>query len=271
MTESTHDPIRWWAHHTSPGLAAAVGPATVAVLPTAAIEQHGPHLPLSTDLDIGLGLLRAAFRVLSEETSVLALPPLAVGASEEHAGLPGTLSAPDMTGSIVAVGRAVAAAGVRRLVVANSHGGNRAAVDTAALALRNDPGLLVVKAHWFRFPRPEGAGLPEPEWVHGLHGGAVETAMMLHLHPERVRTEGLRDFRSLGRDLEETLRHVGPEAVAPFAWRADDLHPDGVAGDATLATAALGERLVTHYGRVLAEILEDAAAFPLERLAGGNG
>ena len=104
------------------------------------------------------------------------------------------------------------------------------------------------------------------EWRNGLHGGAVETAMMLHLHPERVRMDAARRFDSLGAELEVDLRRIRPEGGASFSWLADDLNPEGTVGDPTLATPAMGRRLVEHYGDALAEVILDARDFPLERL-----
>ncbi len=247
--------------------------ATVAILPLAATEQHGPHLPLSTDLDIGMGLLAEALRHLPDGLEVTTLAPVSIGASQEHARFAGTVSVTteELIGSIVDQGAGLARSGIRRLVLSNSHGGNRHAMEAAGLALRAEHDLLVVKASWFRFARPADVDLPEAEWRHGLHGGAVETAMMLHLRPGLVRTEAIADFRSFGQDLERTLRRVGPEGQASFAWLADDLNPQGVVGDARLATPAMGARLVQHYGRVLAEVIMDARDFPLDRLSTGPG
>ena len=263
---------RSWTDLATTEVAAAVARDPVLVLPTAAVEQHGPHLPLSTDADIGRGLLDEALARVRDGVAVYTLPMQSVGASPEHAAMPGTLDlgAGPFEEAVVAVGRSVASAGVRRLVVHNSHGGNKATLDRAALRLRRECGLLVVKAHWFRFPRPE-VGLPEAEWVHGLHGGAVETAMMLHQAPQRVRSERCGRFPTLGEELAERMIHLGPEGVASFAWLADDLNPEGVVGDAGLATPELGRRLVEHYAAGLAAVIEDAAAFPLERLTGGGG
>ena len=241
----------------------------VIILPLGAIEQHGPHLPLSTDLDIGMGLLARAFRHLPDDFPAWVLPPQAVGSSREHMRFRGTLSLdPELLSEVIhQYGVALAGCGVRRLVLSNSHGGNRHALDAAGLRLRAEEGLLVVKAHYFRFPRPEGVDLPDAEWRHGLHGGAVETAMMLHLRPDLVRTQEVRESRSLGADLEGTLRRLGPEEeAASFSWLADDLNRLGVIGDPRQADAATGERLVAHYGEALADVIQDARAFPLERL-----
>ena len=262
------DPIRYWQTLTTVEAAALAARDPVIVLPLAAIEQHGPHLPLSTDLVIGLGLLAEAFRRLPPDLPVRALPPQAVGTSGEHGRFAGTLSlTPELLiESLVQTGAAVGAAGVRRLVVANSHGGNLSAVDIAARRLREEEDLLVVKATYFDAPRPSHTGLPEEEWRYGLHGGAVETAMMRHLRPDLVRLDAVQRFPSLDEDLSGMLRQVSAEGGASFAWLAGDLNPQGVAGDATLGTAELGARLVAHYGQVLANVIRDARAFPLDRL-----
>jgi creatinine amidohydrolase len=264
--------LPWWQSLTAPEARAALARDPVLVLPMAAIEQHGPHLPLSTDLDIGLGLLEHAFEHLPGDLPAWVLPPMAVGASAEHARFAGTLSrsSRDVVAAVRAQGAALAEAGARRLVLANSHGGNRHAMDAAGLALRAEHGMLVVKASYFRFGRPGGVELPESEWRHGLHGGAVETAMMRHLRPDLVRADGVADFPSLGEDLERTLRVLGPEGRASFSWLATDLNPEGAVGDATLGTADMGERLVAHYGRALADVILDARDFPMDRLSGGS-
>ena len=257
-----------WEHLSTGEVPDFVSRDPVVVVSLAAVEQHGPHLPLSTDVDIGRGILAAAFRTLPEELPARVLPLLEVGSSGEHRGFPGTLSLdPSVLEAVIhSLGVSLAGAGVRRLLLFNSHGGNRHVVDGAALRLREALGLLVVKAHWFRFPRPAGVDLPEGEWRHGLHGGAVETAMMLHLHPDRVRMERIADAPSLGVELEGTLRRLAPEGEASFAWMAGDLHPSGITGNPALADAAMGARLVEHHGTVLAEVIRDTLDFPLERL-----
>lgn len=291
--------LPWWGHLSAPEAAEVIASDPVAVLPLAAVEQHGPHLPLSTDVDIGMGLLREAARE-GLDPRIVILPPVAVGTSTEHVPLgpgapsepptggaapsdaatapsllPGTLSLdPEtLTELLVNTGASLAASGIRRLVVSNSHGGNKAVLDTAALRLRREYGMLVVKASWFRFPRPaaDSAGaavgpLTADEWEHGLHGGAVETAMMLHLHPERVRRGAVRDFPSLGQTLAGSLEYLRPEGPAAFAWMAGDLNPDGVTGNASLATPEMGAALVAHYGRILRDVIQDALRFPLDAL-----
>ncbi len=259
-----------WQTLTTPEIEELVRGDPVVVLPLAAIEQHGPHLPLSTDVEIGLGILRSALHKLPSGFPVSVLPVQGIGTSLEHENFSGTLSlsARTLEATVCEIGRGLARAGVRRLVLSNSHGGNRGVMDAAGLRLRAEEGLLVVKASYFDFPpEPEGA-IDQSEWRHGLHGGAVETSMMLHLRPELVRRDRTEPIVSLGQDLESDGSRIRPDRGAAFSWLADDLHPSGVAGDATIATAALGEGLVEHYGSILSEILQDARRFPLERLVG---
>lgn len=258
-----------WQELTSAEAGHLAASDPVVILPVAAVEQHGPHLPLSTDLEIGLGLVAEAFRQLPEEVPARLLPPLAVGASREHREMPGTLTLPAglLEELLVELGGSVARAGVRRLVVVNSHGGNQAVVERAALRLRATHGLLVVKAFYPRFPSPPDPLFTDAEWRHGLHGGAVETSLMLHLRPDLVKMDRIVPATSLGETLEEAGSRIGPQGAVPFAWLARDLTDTGVTGDPALASAAAGAKLLSHYGGVLAEVIRDARAFPLERLA----
>lgn len=264
MGASRNPPLPRWQDMTSREAAEFAVSDPVAILPLAAIEQHGEHLPLSTDLDIGLGLLDASACFLSADCPVRVLPPVAVAASEEHGSFAGTLSlSPAVVQSVITqCGEAVARTGCRRLMLFNSHGGNRQVADLAGLELRRAFGLLVAKLSYFRLPRPEGL-LPEAEWRHGLHGGALETALMMALRPDSVRVEALRPHESSGEAMAARFRLLGPEAPVSLAWLAEDLNPVGVVGDATLATPALGERLVAHYARLTAEAITELRACPL--------
>ncbi len=260
--------LRYWQDMTTGQAATLAESDPVVVLPVAAIEQHGPHLPLSTDYDIGIGLLEAAARELEPDFPLWMLPPMAVGASMEHQDFAGSLSLdPELAiATIRQYGAAVARAGVRRLVLHNSHGGNRQVLDLAGLYLRRDHGLLVVKANYFRTPLPDDLGLSAAELRHGLHGGTIETAMMLHLRPDAVDMAQATTAVSLGQTLERDLRRVGPGGDASFSWMAQDLNAAGVVGDALRADPALGELLVAHYAAALADVLRDARDFPLASL-----
>ncbi len=245
---------------TSPELARLVDERTVAVMVLGAIEQHGPHLPMATDLMIGEGLLAAAFRLLQHdppacEPSLIRLPSLAIGASQEHGHYPGTVSLPPELARrvIESIGQSLASTGVRRLVLVNAHGGNHAVMDSAALKLRRRFGMLVVKASYMRFAPPDDS-LSAEELRHGLHGGQAETAMMLHLAPESVRKDQIREFApsAIAQNPDGLF---GPAGRAAWAWLAEDLNPEGVVGRADLASADLGRRLVDHYGRLMVDVM----------------
>jgi creatinine amidohydrolase len=126
--------------------------------------------------------------------------------------------------------------------------------------------LLVVKVNYFDFPRSESLGLPDSEWRHGLHGGALETAMMMHLRPDLIRTSEIGEMPTLGRELDDTMQRLSPEGPVSFSWLAGDLNPSGAAGNPLHANAEMGEHLVAHYGAALAEAIRDARAFPIDRL-----
>jgi creatinine amidohydrolase len=245
-----------WNHLTSPELGKLAVQDPVAVMALGAIEQHGPHLPLATDLIIAEGLRDAALKSLSPTQPFLVLPSLAIGASQEHASFPGTLSlAPDeAVGVIHSVGESVHRAGIRRLVLINAHGGNHAVMTMAALDLRRRLNMLVVKASYLRFDPPDGV-IAAQELRHGLHGGQAETAIMLHLAPDRVRMDQVRDFTSTAQATRSEV--LGPENQAAWAWLAEDLNPAGVVGRASLATAGLGKQLVAHYSQILARVLAE--------------
>ncbi len=260
-----------WEELTSAEVDALVREDPVAVLPLAAVEQHGPHLPLSTDIEIGRGILEAAFTRLPDGFPARVLPTQSIGASAEHMSYPGTLSlGPEhLIRTICRIGGAVRCAGVRRLVIFNSHGGNRAAMDIAGLRLRRQCGLLVVRTSYSDVAPPDAAGIDPDELRHGLHGGMLETSMMIHLRPELVRTPPSGRRPSLGEDLERAGSPIAPTGPAAFSWLAEDLDPSGVTGEAECALAETGRVLVDHYGAALARVIEAARAFPLERLGEG--
>lgn len=255
--------IHQWQHLSASELAERASPEAVVVLALGAIEQHGPHLPLSTDLDIACGLQSAALERLDSALEVFVLPPLALGASEEHTSFAGTLSlsAEQMSAQLQAIGEGLYRAGLRRLVILNAHGGNIGWLGPATLALRRRFGMLVVKANYMLFAAPEHL-LGADELRHGLHGGQAETAMMLHLYPERVRAAQLKRFTSVAEALPQGSV-LGPEGEASWAWLAEDLNPAGVVGDAAAATADLGRLLIEHYAGRLAQAIGEAAAVDL--------
>lgn len=256
-------PSGYWQDLTTADFAHVDPARTIAVLPVAAIEQHGPHLPLATDALINQGVVAQALQRLPATASVLVLPALTIGDSLEHTAFAGTLSADlhDLLGLWLAVGRSVARAGVRKLVLFNSHGGQRAHVDLAALRLRVSHGLLVVRAHSFSFGVPPGLFEAE-ELAHGLHGGAVETSLVMHLRPDLVRMEQRADFPSLGAALARRGGLLGAEKPVGLGWMTQDLNPQGACGNAADASAEKGARLLDHLAGCLVRLLAEVEAMP---------
>ena len=264
LPAATVVPTAYWQDLCTTDFAHVDAQRTVALLPVAAIEQHGPHLPLSTDACINEGIVRLALQRLPSGSSVLVLPALSIGDSLEHTAFKGTLSVDleALLGLWLSVGRSAARAGVRKLVIFNSHGGQRAHVDQAALRLRVECGMLVVRAHSFALGVPDGL-FDADELTHGIHAGAVETSLMLRLRPDLVRQDALADFPSTGRTLAARGGVLGIEEPAGLGWMMQDLNPDGACGDATAASAAKGERLLDHMAERLVALLGEVARQPL--------
>ncbi len=256
-------PDHWLAIH--PDTVAAAEPAQrIAILPLAATEQHGPHLPFTTDVLIAEAYLAEVRARLAPDIAAVLLPIERIGISTEHIDYPGTLTL-DPVEAIrgwTALGAQAARHGIRKLVMVSSHGGNSGAMAIVAQELRARLGMLAVTTSWSRFGLPEGLFADE-EIRHGIHGGAVETSIMLARFPGEVKHERIADFRPSSLDLAASYRWLSTQRPAPFAWQTQDLHPSGAVGDATQATAEKGERLLTHGARAFCELLADVARFDL--------
>ncbi|WP_246160109.1 creatininase family protein [Aureimonas fodinaquatilis] len=239
----------------------------VAVLPFAAIEQHGPHLPLGTDAIIADNMVQRAAASLPKDLPVTFLSPLRIGVSTEHARFAGTLNLGWKAGTemLVQIIGDLVRAGFARVVIVSSHGGNSAAIDTAALEARNTHDCLVVASSWQRFGLPDNL-LPQGEVAFGIHGGAVETALMLAFRPDLVRRDHRQVFPSFQQELEATHQRLRAHGRLGFGWMAQDLNAQGVVGDTRLANAAMGEAIAAHQVQGFCELLRDVLAFDLERL-----
>jgi creatinine amidohydrolase len=241
---------------------------TVAVLPIAAIEQHGPHLTVATDTAINQGMLDELVKRLPEELSILILPIQAVGKSNEHLRSPGTLtlSAETALRSWVEIGESVARAGLRKLAIVNSHGGNSDLLGVVTRELRIKSQMLAVHTAWSRFGRPDGL-FTQAEGIHGIHGGDVETSLMLHLRPDLVRMEKAQNFVSSAQAMEKEFAYLRPTGLQAYGWIAQDLNPHGTVGDASIATAEKGRATAAHQVSGFIKLLEDMTRFDLARLA----
>lgn len=256
---SIHD----WRSLTTEELSALVGPGVVAVQALGAIEQHGPHLPLDTDVQIAECLLRRALLSMPPSSVVLVLPSMHLGASDEHKSFAGTLGLDgrSMVDALIALGEDVARAGLDRLVWVNGHGGNRAPMDLAALTLRRQHGLRVVKCTYTRLGKPP-VDFPDEEQRRGFHGGALETALMRFMAPDAVREARVDDFPMKGAAVLQRDGLLDAEGPASWAWLAEDLNPAGVVGNARLGTAAEGRTLAEFYADRIREVLIETSALP---------
>ncbi|WP_342725042.1 creatininase family protein [Bradyrhizobium sp. B097] len=254
-------PRDWTAIHW-PDLAEGAAARWIAVLPLAATEQHGPHLPLGTDVMIGEAYLARVQELLPAAIPATFLPLQPVGISTEHIDFPGTLTLPTKVAlnSWMALGESVARAGIKKLVMVTSHGGNSAAMQLVAQDLRAQHKMLVVTTSWSRFGTPDGL-FDADELRHGIHGGAVETSIMLAKYPQHVRKDAIADFKPASVQIEKDHRFLSTQRPAPFAWQAQDLNPNGAIGDATKASAEKGEQLIEHGARAFCELLADVDRF----------
>jgi creatinine amidohydrolase len=236
----------------------------IAVLPVGAIEQHGPHLPVCVDACIGQGVVDAVLRILPADLPVTFLPMLPVGKSNEHLAFPGTLSlsAETLIRLWTEVGESVARAGIRKLVLLNSHGGQPQIMDIVARDLRVRLGMLVVTLNYWAVGRP--ALFPAEEQRHGIHGGSAETSLMLHLRPDLVREAERRNFVPATIAMEQRFRHLRAEgAGVGFGWQTQDLNPEGACGNALDADAARGAALLDAAARGIVELLREVDGFVL--------
>ena len=267
-------PSRYWADLATTDFAALDCARAIAVLPVAATEQHGPHLPLSVDTDLVDGVVRASLAHLPADLPALFLPTQAVGYSPEHTAFAGTLTlkAETIIRLWTDMAESVAATGVKKLVLFNSHGGQVSLLDVVARDLRARLGMLVYSVSWFNLPllgedgRDVNTLFNADEHRFGVHAGEVETSMMLALRPERVRMGQAQHFHSTSQDRAARFPILGNGRSAKLAWQMQDYNPQGAAGNAAAATANKGQALVQAAGRALAQLLTEIDQLPADTL-----
>lgn len=242
----------------------------IAVVPLAATEQHGPHLPLSTDTEIMHGYLERVIGLLPDDVPATFLPVQTICLSPEHRDFPGTLTvSPEIAlRTWVEIGRNVARAGIRKIVFVSSHGGNNGLMEIAARELRADFDMLAVTTSFARFGYPDNL-FSSQEIVHGVHGGDIETSLMLAFRTDLVRQDKLADFPSEAAQMEKDFVRLRTGRPAGFSWMAQDLSAHGVLGNAANASAAKGEAAARHGAKAFVELLGDVRDFSLDRLAKG--
>jgi creatinine amidohydrolase len=264
-------PSRFWADLSTTDFAGLDPAATVAVLPVGATEQHGPHLPLAVDQALVDGMVAQALPRLAPELPVLVLPTQQVGYSPEHGAFAGTLTLSWNTvlATWIELGECVARAGVKKLLLFNSHGGQVSLLDIAARELRTRCGLIVYGCSWWNLPLGEavtGQFTPD-EHRFGVHAGQIETALMLALRPQAVRMAQARDFPSSARQRAAQYPVLGNGRSAKLGWAMQDYNPQGAAGNAAAASADMGRTVLEATGRQLALLLQEISRLPLATVA----
>ena len=208
--------------------------------------------------------------LIPAELPVTFLPLQKLGQSDEHLSFPGTLTLSSAT--VIAAWSEIAAslkrAGLAKLVIVTSHGGNLQAVELIARELRARLGMLVVVCAWHRFGYPDGLFTAE-ERHHGIHAGAIETSLMLAARPDLVHLEHARIAVPSSVAMEREFKWLHAYRPAGFGWMTQDLHPSGAVGDATAASAAKGEAALAFGARAFVQLLEEVDRFDLGRLAKG--
>lgn len=270
MEASSQAKSRFWADLTTREFARLDAAATIAVLPVAAIEQHGPHLPLSVDTSLVDGVIAAALPHLPDDLRVLFLPTQQVGKSNEHQRFPGTLSlsAETLIRVWTEIGESVARTGIKKLVLFNSHGGQVSLMDIVARDLRTRCELIVFSCNWFTLPLGEAVDrlFPPEEHRFGIHAGDIETSMMLALQPQFVDMAQARDFKSSSQARAAKYRILGNGKSAKLGWQMQDYNSMGAAGNAAAATMEKGQAVLQAAGQQLAAMLQEIADLPLSTL-----
>ncbi len=264
-------PKRTWAEMGWQDFAAPDTRRWIAILPLAATEQHGPHLPVGVDAFIAEAYLERVRVQIPDDLPATILPLQRIGLSDEHVSYPGTLTLSSATiiRTWTEIGECVWRAGLRKLVLVTSHGGNVDAMGIVARDLRARLDMLVVTVAWHRFGYPAGLFGAE-ELKHGIHGGAIETSMMLAgAAADQVRMDRARAGTPASVAMDREFKYLNAHRPAGFGWATQDLDPSGAIGDPTAATAAKGEATLAHGTAAFVELLREVDRFDLARLKPG--
>ena len=254
----------WWSDLSTFDFSHADMENVVAVFPIGAIEQHGPHLPVAVDAAINAGIMKAAAAKMGPDFPALILPLSSVGKSDEHLAFPGTLTVPaDVLAAYwFEIAKSVTRAGCKRILFVNSHGGQPQVMEIVCRRLRVELGILAVSSMWSRFTDMSDMFSAE-ERKHGIHAGEMETSVLLHLHPDLVDMSKADNFVPLSVELEKAGGMLTPEGAVGFGWQAQDLHPSGAAGNASLADAERGRIAVERAADRLLTLVQEVSVFPL--------
>jgi creatinine amidohydrolase len=256
-----------WFKDNDPALSHMDRRGWIAVLPLGAHEQHGPHLPFETDTIIASGIAERLVAALPQDLPVTILPVEPIGYSIEHMDVEGTrtLAYDEAVTRWLGIAAELHSQGIRKLILLNAHGGNSPLLTIVATEARVRFDMLVVATSWTRFGQPDGWITPQDKAV-DIHGGDIETSVMLALAPDRVDMTKARAFPSRQSEYAARYKHLRAYGPHAFGWKMSDLNPDGVSGNATAATAERGEQLIAHAVRSILELLDDVHGFDVATL-----
>jgi creatinine amidohydrolase len=269
MSLNTH----FWSDLNTHDFAGMDKSRAMAVLPLAATEQHGPHLPLSVDTDIVNAVIAQSVSVLQIQAPSLPvyfLPTQAVGLSPEHAAFAGTLTLKPETliRLWTDIAESVKAAGIHKLVLFNAHGGHVGAMDVVARDLRARLGMLVYSVNWYQLPLLDAEGrdlnalISDHEHRFGVHAGDVETSVMLALKPHAVRMDKAQNFKSTSEQRAAKFPILGNGKSAKLAWQMQDYNAMGAAGNAAAANVEKGQAMLAAAGQSLAQLFMEIDQLP---------
>ncbi len=256
----------WWTDFTAADFDSINPDHTIAILPIAAVEQHGPHLPVGTDTIINQSMMNLLAERAPDDLDLRILPVQAIGKSNEPIWAKGTIThlATNLIDAWTQIGLEVARAGIRKIVFVNSHGGNEEIMGIVARELRVRAGMLAVKSGW-RF-KPEGVLTPL-ERRHGIHGGDAETSLILHFRPDLVDISRAENFTSIAARDEEHFTYLRPTGAFGhvYAWIASDINPSGAVGDASAASASKGQEIANSNVAGMLEVLREVERMALPK------
>ncbi|HVW85193.1 MAG TPA: creatininase family protein [Bryobacteraceae bacterium] len=230
---------------TWPEIRDAVADNRVAVLPVGTVEQHGPHLPLVTDVLTASEMSRLA--VENDPSRAVLLPPVYYSFNEHHMDFPGTIAVEGETiiRYVSDIGRSLARHGFRKILLVNGHGSNVPFLDIAARNITNQSEAVCAMVSWWSLvPKALFAELRESEKPGGMaHGCELETSVLLHLRPDLVRME------KAEKDIQfapTEFFYWDLEAPSPIFFQEwfSRYSRTGTVGDPTKATAEKGEQFV---------------------------
>jgi creatinine amidohydrolase len=257
----------WWWDLTTEEFSRLDMSSVVAVLPVGAVEQHGPHLPVRVDAAINAGIVARAVELMDASTPCLVLPMQAVGKSVEHSAFPGslTLSYETLARVWYEIGESVHRAGCRKIIIVNSHGGQPQVVEVVVRELRVRLGMFAVSS-WINVGVDFAELFDADEVAHGIHGGEIETSIMLHLHPELVDMAKADNFVSNSGAIAAKYELLRSEGPIGFGWQTQDLQPSGACGNAAAADARRGAQIVEKSARGLLKLVAEVADYPLHQI-----